>query len=277
MNEFFHVMAVPFLACLVLTGIHAYLGIHVIEREVIFVDLALAQVAALGASLALLFNWSIDGPEAYALSLAFTVLAAGIFSFSRFRKQRIPQEAIIGIIYAVAASFLLLVLSGSGEGDEHMRHALVGNILLVTPDEVMKMFWIYLAVGIFHFICRGRFFLISQNPKAAFESGVKVRFWDFLFYVSFGIVVTSSVKIAGVLLVFAFLVVPASCAVLFSDNVRTRLAIGWTAGFVASAAGMSVSYFMDFPTGASVVCVFGVLLTILAVLASVVKWPKKQS
>jgi zinc/manganese transport system permease protein len=244
---------------------------HVIERQVIFVDLALAQIAALGASLALLFHSSVEGPQAYALSLGFTVLGAVIFSFSRFRKQRIPQEAIIGIVYAVSASFLLLVLSGSGEGDEHMRQALVGNILLVTPAEVIQMGLIYLCIGVFHFACRKQFFLISQDPEKAFASGVNVRFWDFLFYASFGIVVTSSVKIAGVLLVFVFLVVPASCAILFSSDTKTKLAIGWAVGFFASVFGMALSYFLDLPTGASVVCAFGGILILMALLQVALK------
>lgn len=266
MEEFLRVMALPFLACLILAGIHAYLGLHVIERQVIFVDLALAQIAALGAGLALVFGQSFESSYAYWLSLGLTIIGAGIFSLSRFKKQAIPQEAIIGITYAVSAALLVLVLSRSGEGDEHIRQSLVGNILLVKDSEVFKIFLIYSAIGLFHFIFRNQFFLISQNPQAAFEKGWNVRFWDFLFYLSFGFVVTSSVKIAGVLLVFSFLIVPAACAVLFSKNPTVRLIFGWGVGLAASVLGMAVSYFWDFPTGASVVCVFGVILLFLAFL-----------
>ena len=264
MLEFLQIMWLPFLACLILAGIHAYLGMHVIERQVIFVDLALAQIAALGASFALIFGQSLDSSYSYWLSLGFTVLGAAIFSFTRFRKQRIPQEAVIGITYAVSAALLLVVLSRSGEGDEHIRQALTGNILLVRPAEILKIAVIYSAVGFFHYIYREKFFLISRDPAKAFADKIPVRFWDFLFYVSFGLVVTSSVKLAGVLLVFSFLVVPATAAVLFSENPRTRLLIGWTVGFAASALGMAASYWWDFPTGASVVCSFGFLLLILA-------------
>ncbi len=266
MNEFLHVMTLPFLACLILTGIHAYLGLHVIERQVIFVDLALAQIAALGASMALIFGHGMDSPHSYWLSLGFTIAGAAIFSLTRFKKQRIPQEAIIGITYAVSAALLIMVLSRSGEGDEHIRQALVGNILLIRPAEILKIFVIYSVIGLFHYIFRGNFFLISRDPEEAFQRKLNVRLWDFLFYTSFGFVVTSSVKIAGVLLVFSFLVVPAAAAVLFSENPKRRLILGWTIGVFASILGMAVSYFLDFPTGASVVCVFGVILILLATI-----------
>ena len=257
-------MAWPFLACLVLTGIHAYLGLHVIEREVIFVDLALAQVAALGSGIALLWGFGSDSAASYWVSLVFTLAGAIVFSLSRLKKQRIPQEAIIGVTYAVCAALLILVLSRSGEGDERIREALVGNILLVRPVEVLKMFFIYSGIGFFHYLFRKKFFLISRSPEEAYRQGLRVRWWDFLFYASFGFVVTSSVKIAGVLLVFAFLVVPSASAVIFSENPRQRLILGWSIGFLASVLGMVVSYFMDFPTGASVVCVFGGLLVALS-------------
>ena len=260
MSEFLHIMILPFLACLIFTGIHAYLGLHVIERQVIFVDLALAQIAAVGASLAIVFGISIDSPYAYWMSLGFTIVGATIFSLTRFKKQRVPQEAIIGIVYAVSAALLILILSRSGEGDEQIRQALVGNILLIDLREIVKIFVIYSIIGLFHFFCRKQFFLISQDPEEAFRKGLNVRFWDFLFYASFGFVVTSSVRIAGVLVVFAFLIVPSTCAIIFSDSAKTRLMLGWGIGFLASTVGMAVSYFLDLPTGASVVCTFGLML-----------------
>ncbi len=259
-EQFFQIMTLPLLACLVLTGIHAYLGLHVIERQVIFVDLALAQIAALGAGLALVFGYGMDSAQAYWVSLGLTITGAGLFSLSRLRQQKIPQEAIIGITYVVSAAILIMVHNRCGEGDEHIRQSLIGNVLLVKPVEVLKIAVIYSIVGLFHYFFRKQFLLISQNPDEAFKKGLNVRFWDFLFYASFGFVVTSSVKIAGVLLVFAFLVVPAACAVLFSKNPTVRLVLGWGVGLVASVIGMAVSYYLDFPTGASVVCVFGLVL-----------------
>lgn len=264
-EQFFQVMMWPLLACLALTGIHVYLGLHVIERQVIFVDLALAQIAALGSGLALVFGYGMDGAQAYWISLGLTITGAGIFSLSRLRQQKIPQEAIIGITYVVSAAILIMVHSRCGEGDEHIRQSLIGNILLVKPVEVLKIAVIYSLVGLFHYFFRDKFFLISRKPEEAFAKGVNVRLWDFLFYASFGFVVTSSVKIAGVLLVFSFLIVPAVCAVLFSNNIKMRLFLGWGVGFLASILGMAVSYTLDFPTGASVVCVFGTILVFLSV------------
>ena len=270
MNEFLHVMVLPFTACLILTGIHAYLGLHVIERQVIFVDLALAQIAALGASLALVFGFGLDSIQSYWMSLGFTLCGAAIFSLTRFKKQQVPQEAIIGITYAVSAALLILILSRSGEGDEHIKQALVGNILLIRGSEIVKILGIYSVIGIFHYCFREKFLLISQNPDEAYRKSINVRLWDFLFYASFGLVVTSSVRIAGVLLVFSFLVVPSIAAILFSKNTKTRLAIGWGVGFLASVLGMAASYYLDLPTGASVVCAFGLILVVLAVFRKLV-------
>ncbi len=263
--DFFQVMFWPLLACLILAGIHAYLGMHVIEREVIFVDLALAQIAVLGPVLAMLAGWEHDSPFAYLLSVGLTLAGAGIFSLTRFRTQKIPQEAVIGIVYAVAASLMMMLLSRSGEGDEHLRQALLGDVLLVGPAEASKLFLIYTAIGILHFICRKKFLLISQSPDEAFRQKINVRLWDFIFYASFGIVVTSSVQIAGVLLVFAFLIIPSAAAVLFSKSVRIRLSIGWIVGATGSMLGMVLSYFGDFPTGASVVCSLAGILIICSV------------
>lgn len=260
MSEFTHIMALPLLACLILVGIHAYLGFHVIERQVIFVDLALAQIAVLGASFSVVMGQGWESFHAYILSLGFTIIGAGIFSLTRFRHQHIPQEALIGITYVVSAALLMIVFSRSGEGDEHIRQALIGNILLVSWSEVIKIAIIYLFVGAFHFIYRDKFLAISKDPEKAFKGGLNVRFWDFLFYISFGIVVTSSVKIAGVLLVFSFLIIPSVCAMLFSNQLKMRLALGWGIGVIGSILGMGASYFFDFPTAASVVCVLAAIL-----------------
>lgn len=266
MIEFLGVMTLPFLACLVLTGIHAYLGLHVLEREVIFVDLALGQIAVLGAAMCLLAGLPSDGPEAYWSSLAFAVFGAAIFAATRRRKPSIPQEALIGIVYAVSAAALLLLMSRSGEGNEHLREALTGNLLLVSKTDVLKMFAIYLAVGAIHLAFRRQFFLISRSPAEAYEKGLRVRGWDFLFYVTFGIVVTSSVRVAGVLLVFSYLVVPAACSMLFASRTGSRLAIAWSVGFLVSVIGISVSYFADLPTGETVVCSFGAVLVAAALV-----------
>jgi zinc/manganese transport system permease protein len=252
-----------FVASLILTGIHAYLGVHVVERGVIFVDLSLAQIAALGTTVAYLMGNELHSPTAYFYSLGFTFLGAAVFSFSRVhRKTRIPQEAIIGIVYAVSAGIAILVMSKATQETE--KEMLVGNILSVTWPELFKTAVLYTLVGVFHYIFRERFLLISLNELEAERRGWNIRFWDFLFYVSFGFVVTSSVAIAGVLLVFCFLIVPSVTAMLFARRLGPRLAIGWTMGALVSAGGVTLSYTLDLPTGATIVGTFGVTLLVLA-------------
>jgi len=253
----------PFIASLILTGIHAYLGVHVVERGVIFVDLALAQIAALGATIAILIGMDPHGTGAYWLSLAFTFIGAAIFSIARTRRGHIPQEAFIGIAYAVASATAILAMSKATGETEHLKDMLVGNILAVDRHEVIKTAVLYGCVGLFHYIFRRRFLLISTDPEAAEANGMSIRFWDFLFYASFGFVVTSSVAIAGVLLVFCYLIVPSVGAMLFADRVGPRLAIGWTMGTLVSALGVYFSVLLDLPTGATIVCTFGAVLVVM--------------
>ncbi len=260
MSEFLHLMAAPFAACLVLTGIHAYLGLHVIERQVIFVDLALAQIAALGATFGFLFNFGLHSWANYFFALGFTFVGAMIFAFTRFREETVPHEAIIGVVYAVAAAASILVLSRAPEGAEEIKALLVGHILFIGWPEVVKMASIYSVIGFLHWLVRKPLLLISQNPKQAFDLGMPVRLWDFFFYVTFGFVVTSSVEVAGVLLVFSFLIVPSICGVLLAKGVGRRLAVGWGIGTLGSIVGIIASYFLDLPTGATVVCAFGLVL-----------------
>jgi zinc/manganese transport system permease protein len=253
----------PFVASLILTGIHAYLGVHVVERGVIFVDLALAQIAALGATIAILLGMDPHGRGAYFLSLGFTFLGAGIFSLARTRRGHIPQEAFIGIAYAVASATAILAMSKATGETEHLKDMLVGNILAVSRAEVAKTALLYGGIGLFHYIFRKKFLLISTNLAQAEGSGMSIRLWDFLFYASFGFVVTSSVAIAGVLLVFCYLIVPSVGAMLFADRIGRRLAIGWTMGTLVSALGIYFSVLADLPTGATIVCTFGGVLILM--------------
>lgn len=261
----------PFLCCLVLAGIHAYLGLHVVERGVIFVDLSLAQIAALGTTTAFLAGFDLHSQGAYFFSLGFTVLGAALFAVSRLESSRVPQEAVIGIVYAVAAAAAILLLDRSAEGAEHIKYILVGNLLAVRPDEVVEMAVLYVGVGTLHWFWRKPFLAISTDPVGAARLGLRVRSWDFLFYTTFGVVVTSSVAIAGVLLVFSYLVVPSVIAMLYADRVGPRLAIGWSVGFLASVLGMLGSYVLDAPTGASIVCAFGAVLILAALGKAVFK------
>ena len=260
-------LAAPFAASLILTGIHAYLGVHVVERGVIFVDLSLAQIAALGSTITILLPFTGQdphGPWVYWTGLAFTFIGAAIFSTIRIRRARIPQEAVIGIAYAVASAATILAMSHATSESEHLKDMLVGNILAVSWPEVLKTAALYAAVGLFHYVFRAKFLAISLDHEQAEATGINVRLWDFLFYASFGFVVTSSVSIAGVLLVFCYLIVPSVAAMLYARRIGRRLAIGWTMGTVVSALGIFLSVRLDLPTGATMVCTFGLVLILMA-------------
>jgi zinc/manganese transport system permease protein len=251
----------PLVACLVIVAIHTYLGLHVIAREIIFVDLSLAQMAALGSAVAILAGTQPDSTTAFVYALGFTTLGAALFSVTRSdEKGRVPQEAIIGIVYVVASAAAILVADRTPRGGEAIKDILVGSLLWVTWPVIIRAALIYVAIGLFHWLLRGRFLTISFHPETALARGWKIRWWDFLFYLSFGIVITFSVPIAGVLLVFSFLVVPAAIAFQFTRSKGMLAIISWIAGALASAAGLLVSFRYDLPTGPLVVCMFGLLL-----------------
>ena len=266
-------LAPAIVASLIIAGIHAYLGLHVVERGVIFVDLSLAQIASLGAAIAVWQGSDPTNPSVYWMSLGFTLIGAVIFSMIKGQAARIPQEAIIGISYAVASAAVILTLSKATGEAEHLRDMLVGNILSVQWPEVGLTAAIYVAIGLFHYIFRKRFLEISIDAKAVAARGISVRFWDFLFYASFGFVVTRSVAIAGVLLVFCYLIVPSVGGMLFSERIGPRLAIGWVMGTVVSMLGMYFSVLFDLPTGATIVCTFGVVLIMMALARPIFRGP----
>ena len=258
------ILGLPFLACLVLTGIHVYLGLHVLARGVIFVDLALAQVAALGITVAYLAGHPIQSPAAYWYALAFAVAVSALFAVSRTRRAAIPQEAIIGIVYVVSAAAAVLVVDRAPQGSEHIKQLLVGGILTVTPGEVGAVAALYAVVGAGHWLLRRPLLEISLDPEAARARGRRIAAWDLCFYVSFALVVTSSVRMAGVLLVFSYLIIPAALGTLLVSSIKGRLAVGWAAGALVSATGLAAAYRWDLPTGASVVTTFGALAALTA-------------
>jgi zinc/manganese transport system permease protein len=261
----FHFLLPAIVATLIIAGIHAYLGLHVVERGVIFVDLSLAQIASLGAAIAVWRGYDPHEPTIYWMSLAFTLIGALIFAMVKGHEAKIPQEAIIGITYAVASAAVILTMSKATGEAEHLKDMLVGNILSVQWPEVWWTGGIYLLIGVFHWIFRKRFLEISMDPKGVAARGVAVRFWDFLFYASFGFVVTRSVAIAGVLLVFCYLIVPSVGAMLWAQRIGSRLAIGWLMGLLVSVLGMYFSVQFDLPTGATIVCTFGLVLILMAI------------
>lgn len=265
MIEAFSVMKWPLIACLLLPGLLVYLGLHIIQREIIFVDLALAQVAAMGNCVAILMHYDSHDWQTYAWSVSFTIIGAVIFTLTRTKNHRVPQEALIGIVYVVAAAMGMLLLSRSAEGNEELRRTLVGDVLLVRPGEVGKTFALYAVIAVVHFVFRKKFLAISLDPARAEAEGLSVRWWDFLFYALFGFVVTSFVQIGGVLLVFSYLIVPAVSATFLGTTLRGRLLIGWITTTIASIAGLYASYALDLPTGAAIVCSLGAALLLAGI------------
>src|SRR5258708_30986926 len=239
-------LALPALACTALVAIHSYFGLHVLKRQVIFVDLALAQVAALGATIAFVLGHSPQSLASHAYALAFTLATAALLACTRTWTARIPQEAQIGVIYVVSAAAALLLVGRAPQGAEHIRQILTGNILTVGWDELKWAIPLYAVVGVVHPLIRAR------NPWLA----------EFAFYAAFGLVVTSSVALAGVLLVFAFLIIPAAIGVLHAITFRSQLLIAWICGTATAIVGLVVSYLGDFSTGATLVCTYGFALAV---------------
>jgi zinc/manganese transport system permease protein len=254
-----------FLVAVCLVGIHAYFGIQVLARKVIFVDLALAQIAALGATVAFMLGHPAQSPATYGYSLAFTLLAAVLLALTRSWGTRVPQEALIGVIYVVAAAAAILLIDRAPQGAEHLKQILTGNILTSGLDEVAVIVPLYAAVGLLHWPLRHRL------------SGAGSLLWEFVFYASFGVVVTSSVAIAGVLLVFSFLIIPAAIGVMFASSLPRQLAIGWIVGTLTSAAGLAASFAFDLPTGAALVCAFGGALAIAGLLYPLLRGDRQRA
>jgi len=243
-----------FLVAVCLVGIHAYFGIQVLARKVIFVDLALAQIAALGATVAFMLGHPAQSPATYGYSLAFTLLAAVLLAFTRTWATRVPQEALIGVIYVVAAAAAILLIDRAPQGAEHLKQILTGNILTSGLNDVAVIVPLYAAIGLLHWLLRRK--LTGAGPLV----------WEFVFYATFGVVVTSSVAIAGVLLVFSFLIIPAAIGIMFASSLARQLAIGWMIGTLTSAAGLAASFIFDLPTGAAMVCAFGAAMAVAGLL-----------
>jgi zinc/manganese transport system permease protein len=273
MSDTLHFMFWPMLACLLLPGILVYFGLHVVRRGIIFVDLALAQVAALGTCLCLMFGHDANDLHTYLWSVGFTFVGALVFAFTRSDgKGRVHQEALIGIVYVVAAAASILLLSKApGEANEQLKRTLVGEVLFVTPAQVGKTFALYAVIGVVHVIFRKQFMALSFDPARAKAEGWSVRWWDFLFYALFGLVVTSFVQIGGVLMVFSYLIVPAVCANYLATRMASMLVIGWGVATLSSVAGLFLSYEFDFPTGAAIVCALGAALVVTMLIRRAAK------
>jgi len=264
----------PSLAALILVATHTYLGLHVISRNVFFVDLALAQVAALGSTVAFLYGFEMGDSVTYYVSLLFAIGGALFFSVARLPDNRVPQEAIIGLTFAVASAGAILLSAENPHGAEHLRDIMAGSILVVSAKEVIQAALLYGAIGVFQWVFRRQLLSVSLDREAAEKQGLRVRLWDFLFYLSFAVVITSSVRIAGVLLVFILLIAPAVCGAMFATGIRTRLLIGWACGIAATIGGLMLSSHMDWPPAPAISCIFALILIGSAVVYNVARSPR---
>ncbi len=264
----------PIMACVLLPWLLVYLGLHVVQRGIIFIDIAMAQMASLGICVAVLADLEPEDWRTLVIALVVTLLGAALFSLTGKRASAVPAEAIIGITYVVAAAGSILLLSRSAHGNEEIRNMLVGDITVVRSDEVWRCFAVFVAVGAMHFVLRKSFMLVSFNRDAAWKAGMRVRWWDFLFYALFGLVVTIFVRVAGVLLVFSYLIVPAVCAITLARRTGPRLLIGWLISLLGGIAGLYLSFYGDFPSGAAIVCTFGALLILVSLLGLLRRRPQ---
>jgi zinc/manganese transport system permease protein len=265
MSDILIFMAPAICMCIILVGICGYVGIHVVMREVIFIDIALAQVAALGVSCGLFLGFELSDPSILIVSMAFTIAAALLLSFTHRLRHQVPQEAFIGILYATGAAAVILAGDRLPHGSEQVHDLMVGHLLWVNWSEVLVYLIIYFILGFIYLLIHKRLLHISQNYKVKDKLNDSLMLWDFIFYTLMGVLVTFAVRVAGVLLIFGFLIVPAVIGTLLAKSFIARLAIGWTTGVLVSFIGSYLSYILDFPTGGMVVVTLGSGLLIVAV------------
>jgi len=265
MGDMMEILLLPLLACVLMTVILGFLGIHVLKREVVFIDISLAQIAALGAITAhLALGAGHDSVLSHGCALGATFLAAAFFAYARRTVMDIPLEAIIGVTYAIAAGATLFAAGVATGGHVHIQGLLAGSILWTTWGQILSAMVAFALVGACFFLCRSPFNAISEDYENARAKGIRVVLWDFLFYALFGVVITLSVRMAGVVVVFAFLIIPATASALFSTREFPRLIMAWGIGIAASVMGLLSAYRWDYSVGPSVAAFLGLLLILAA-------------
>src|SRR6202171_1194976 len=258
-------LLLPFAASVAFVLIHVYLGRHVLRRKVVFADLALAQLSALGATVAFAVGHPPSSTAGFAYALLFTTIGAALLTLARRLARFVSQEAFVGILYVFATAATVLVVDRAPQGAEHVKRILMGSILTIGPQELASLAGLYSVIALLHWLARRPLLAVSSETTPVGRSMLAVSIWDFLFFLSFGVVVASSVSIAGVLLVFSFLIVPAVIGFVFSTDVRVVLPIAWGAGIVAAAAGLTGAYALDLPTGAAMVTAFMLVLVLAGI------------
>ncbi|MGP0564540.1 MULTISPECIES: metal ABC transporter permease [unclassified Nitrospina] len=258
MTGFFTFMAAPAAGCIILALVFTYFGLHVLKREVIFVDLSLAQLAALGATLGFALEWDAHSWGAQGLSLLFILLGALFFALVEYRFPEVSQEAVIGIVYVVGASLAIIIADRAPHAAEHIQYMLNGSILWITWTGVVSLTATAGIVGLLAWKWR-KSIETWFDRKTADAGSYRRALWDFVFYALLGLVIAVSIKTAGIFLVFTLLIIPAVCATLFANTLYRQFVLGSVIGVVGSLAGLALSFSLDVPTGAMIVATFGVL------------------
>jgi len=268
MAEFFTFMSAPAAGCIILSIIFTYFGCHVLKREIVFVDLSMAQLAALGATVAFIMEIELDTPESLAISILFVLVGGAFFTWTRSFTHRVPQEAVIGIVYIVAASAALLLSSFSVHGDEHLKTMLNGSILWTTWKDVIRQLAVSAIVAVLLGIYHKKIEEQSLSYRSLRTTGISSFWkWDFLFYVLLGMVIVFFIKTAGIFTIFTFLIIPATCAALFVDQLFKQFVAGSILAIAVSLIGLTLSFYLDLPTGATLVCSFGATFFIALILS----------
>ncbi|MFO7575503.1 MAG: metal ABC transporter permease [Bacteroidales bacterium] len=271
----------PFIACMLLIFIMVYFGIHVLEREIIFIDIALAQIAALGSAVALVVSAGNSGHihehEARSiLPYLFCLLAAGVFTLLKSKKIRIPLEAIIGIAYAVATTSAVIILDKGAGSDVHIHDMLAGSILWVSWPEIIRLLIIIAVTAGIHFIFRDKFKAVTLLYKDKETEITNPKLWDFVFYLTFGIVIVEAVNVGGILTIFGFLIIPASISALFSNRWTHRVLVGLLVGGVSTILGLYLSWVMDVPCSPTIILFLAVCLILSVLIRAAMNFTKRK-
>ncbi len=264
MFENIQFLAAPITACVILAGVLSYFGNHILTRGIIFIDIALAQIAALGTMLGLLLGYAEASASVELISLLFTLIIIAIFALTKFEKQVVPQEAIIGIIYGLGLGIAMLLAEKIPGGSNYITKTITGNILWVTWNDVIKCASIFVPIAIIHFLLRRPFIKISESKENLPYSINKVRMYELIFYITFGIVVVRSVPIGGIFVIFVLLIAPTAMATLFTQRWGWRFLWSWIIGIAGSIIGIYISYEIDISNGPAIVCLLGIMVFILA-------------
>jgi len=266
MSQLVHILGLPFLMCLIIGAILGYFGIHVLKREVIFIDIAVAQVAAVGSLAAhLAFEAEENTLISHLFSLACVLLIAAFYAIARRKVIQISIEAVIGISYAITAAGAMFLI-GIAPGHAHAEEMLAGNLLWVTWDHIKLCLVVFTLVAFCLYIFRKPLLTISQDYEGAIAQGLQVVRWDFVFYALLGVVITVAVRVTGVVTVFSFLIIPATISALFSAHWGLRMFIALAAATVASLGGLLFAYFFDFSIGPAVALFLGAVLVVAALI-----------